>query len=77
MYSSRLVQNDILQARKILRHELLHKEKSQENDCKVTFNATYYPVLRHLKRHLKELQVIFLCNEKHKKVFPEVPVIGF
>ena len=76
-YSSKLVRKEILRARKIPRNELLDKEKSQGNDSKLTFNVTYYPVFRHLKNQLKELHVILACDEDHKKVFPEVPIIGF
>ena len=56
---------------------MLDKEKSQRNDGKLTFNVTYYPVFRHLKPQLKELLLILACDEDYKKVFPEVPVIGF
>ena len=56
---------------------MLDKEKSQGNDSKLTFNVTYYPVFRHLRNQLKELHVILACDEAHKKVFPEVPIIGF
>ena len=56
---------------------MLDKEKSQENDSKLIFNVRYYPVFRHLKSQLKELLVILECDEDHKKVFPEVPIIGF
>ena len=52
-YSSKLVQKEILRARKISRNELLDKEKSQGNVSELTFNVTYYPVLRHLKSRLK------------------------
>ena len=76
-YSSKLVRKEILRARKISRNELLDKEKSQGNVRKLTFNVTYYPVFRHLKSQLKELHVILDCDEDHKKVFPEVPIIGF
>ena len=76
-YSSKLVRKEILRARKIPRNELLDKEKSQGNDSKLTFNVTYYPVFRHLKNQLKELHVTLACDEAHKKVFPEVPIIGF
>ena len=34
-------------------------------------------MLRHLKSQLKKLHIILACDENHKKVFPEVPVIGF
>ena len=43
----------------------------------ITFNITYWPVFRHLKNQLKELHVILACDEAHKNVFPEVPIIGF
>ena len=71
------MRNEILQARKISRNELLDKEKSQGNVSKLTFNVTYYPVFRHLKSQLKELHVILACDEDHKKVFPEVPNFFF
>ena len=76
-YSSKLVQKEILWARKIPRNKLLDKKKSQRNDSKLTFNVTYYSVFRRLKSQLKELHVILSCDEDHKKVFPEVSIIGF
>ena len=76
-YNSKLERKEILRAREISRNELLDKEKSQGNVSKLTFNVTYYPVFRHLKSQLKELHVILACDEDHKKVFPEVPIIGF
>ena len=57
-YSSKLVRNKILRARKIPRNELLDKEKSQRNGSKLTFNVPYCPVFRHLESQLKELHVI-------------------
>ena len=72
-----LMEKEILWVRKIARTELLDKEKSQGSDSKLTFNVTYYPVFRHLKPQLKELLVILACGEDFKKVFPEIPVIGF
>ena len=71
------MQKEILRARKIPRHELLDKKKNQRNDSKLTFNVMYYPVFRHLKSQLKELHVILACDEDHKKVFLEEPIIGF
>ena len=71
------MRKEILRARKLPGNELLDNEKSQGNDSKLTINVTYYPVFRHLKNQLKELHVILACDEAHKKVFPEVPIIGF
>ena len=65
----------IRRARKIPANELLDKKKSWGNDGKLTFNVTYYPVFRHLKSQLKELHVILACDEGHKIVFPDVPII--
>ena len=76
-YSSKLVRKEKLLAEKIPRNELIDKDKSQGNDSKLTFNFTYYPVFTHMKNQLKELHVILVCDEAHKKVFPEVPIIGF
>ena len=69
----------MFRARKIPRNELLDKEKSQGSDSKLTFDVVYILscVYRHLKNQLKELHVILACDEAHKKVFPEVPIIGF
>ena len=75
-YSSQLVRKEILR-RKISRNDLLDKEKSLGNYSKLTFNTTYYPMFRHLKSQLKELHLILACDEDYKKVFPEVPIIGF
>ena len=56
---------------------MLDQEKSQGNDSMLTLNVIYYAVYRHLKSQLKELHVILACDEDHKNIFPEVPVIGF
>ena len=57
-YSSKMVRKEILRARKILRNDLLDKEKTQGNDSKLTLNVRYYPVFKHLKSQLKESHVI-------------------
>ena len=54
----KLMRKEILRVRKTPRNKLLDKEKSEENNSKLVFNVTYYPVSRHLKSQLKELQ----CN---------------
>ena len=74
-YSSKLARKQIFWARNIPRNELLDKGMSQGNDGKLTFNVTYYPVFRDLKNQLKELHVILACDEAHKKVFPEAPIM--
>ena len=41
------------------------------------YNVIYYPVFRYLKSQLKELHVILVCDEDHKKVLSELPITGF
>ena len=60
------MRKETLRTKKI---ELLDKKKSQGNDSKLTFNVRYLPVFRNLKSQLKELNVIHVCGEDHKKVF--------
>ena len=67
----------MLWARKIPRNELLDKEKSKGNNSKLTFNVTQYPVFRHLKSHSDKCHLVLAGDEGHKKVFLEVPSIGF
>ena len=49
----------------------------QAKDNKLTVSITFYPVFRHLKSHWKVLHAIFACDEDNKKVFPDVPIVGF
>ena len=41
------------------------------------FNITYHPVFRDVRKILEELHVILASDDRHKKVFPDVPMIGF
>ena len=41
------------------------------------YNVIYCPVFRHLKSQLKGLHVILACDEDHKKVLSEVPIVDF
>ena len=42
-YSERVVRKEILKAWKILRNELLKKERNPLGENKIMFNITYYP----------------------------------
>ena len=43
----------------------------------MTFNITYHPGFRDVRKILEELDVILAFDDGHKKVFPDVPTIGF
>ena len=72
-----MVRKEILQARAIPRDVLLEKVNNQENQHRITFNITYYPVFRDVRKILEELDAILASDDGYKKVFPDVPLVGF
>ena len=72
-----MVRKKILRARAIRRDALLEKVNNQEKQNKIIFNITYHPVFRDVKKILEKLHVILASNDGHKKVFPDVPMIGY
>ena len=72
-----MIRKKILRARAIPRDALLEKVNNQEKQNKITFNITYHPVFRNVRKILEELHVILASDDGHKKVFPDVPMIGF
>ena len=44
---------------------------------KITFNTTYHPVFRDVRKILEELHVILASDDGHKKVFPDIPLVSF
>ena len=57
-YSERVVRQEILKARKILRNGLLQKEHNHPEENKLTLNITYYPAFQNTKTILEELQIL-------------------
>ena len=72
-----MLRKEILQARAIPRDALLQKVNNLEKHNKLTFNLTYHPVFRDIRKILEELHVILPTDDGHKKVFPDVPLTGF
>ena len=72
-----MVRKEILRARAIPRDALLEKVNNQEKQNKITFIITYHPLFWDVRKILEELHVILAFDDGHKKVFPDVPVVGF
>ena len=72
-----MVRKEILRVRALPRDSILEKVNNQEKKNEITFNITYHPVFRDIRKILKELHVILASDDGHKKVFPDVPTIGF
>ena len=47
-----------------------------EKQNKITFNTTYHPVFRNVRKILEKLQATLASDGGHEKVFPDVPMIG-
>ena len=72
-----MVRNQTLRAREHSRNYILEREKQQTFEQKLTFNITYYPAFQNVRVTMEELHILLTPNKEHKKVFPNVPVIGF
>ena len=76
-YSEREVRKQILRTRGFSRDSLLDRENVREEQNKITFNLTYYPVFQNVKNILAELHLLLTPDVAHKAVFTNVPIIGF
>ena len=56
---------------------IFEREKQQMSGQKLTFNITYYPAFQNFRAIMEELHILSTPNKEHKKVFPNVQVIGF
>ena len=66
-----------MRSRAICRDDLLNRERTLQEKAQVTFNLTYYPVFKDVRKILKELHLFLTPDQAHGRVFSEVPIIGF
>ena len=76
-YNEKMIRNQILRAREDSINDHLEREEQQISEQKLTFNITYYPTFQNVRAIMEELHILLTPNKEHKKVFPNVPVIGF
>ena len=76
-YNGKMIRKQILRAREHSRKDLLEREKAETSEPRLTFNITYYPVFQNIRNILQELHLLLAPDKEHKKVFPDVPVVGF
>ena len=76
-YSEKMVRKQVLRAREHSRESLLEKVKSESDQNKLTFNITHYPVFQNVRNILRELHILLTPDKEHKKVFQDIPVVGF
>ena len=76
-YNGKMIRKQILRAQKHSRKDLLEREKTETSVPRLTFNITCYPVFQNMRKILQELHLLLAPDKEHKKVSPDVPVIGF
>ena len=76
-YKEMEVRKQVLRGRAFCRDDLLNRERTFQEKTQVTFNLTYYPVFKGVRKILKEQRFLLTPDQVHKKVFSEVPTIGF
>ena len=76
-YSEGMVRMQILKARGNSRDSFLERGNTRASESKLIFSITYYPAFQNVRNILEELQILLAPDKEHKKVFPEVPIVGF
>ena len=76
-YKEKEVRKQALRGKAFCRNDLLNRERTFQEKTQVTFNLTYYPVFKDVRKILKDLHLLLTPDKTHKKVFSEVPIIGF
>ena len=75
-YNKKMIRKQMLRTQEHWRNDLLEREKPQMCEQKITLNITYYPAFQNVRAIMEELHVLLTPDKEHKKVFPNVPVIG-
>lgn len=56
---------------------MLEKKRNHQEENKIKFNITYYPVFQVTKTILRGLLILLAPDREHQKVFPNTSIEGF
>ena len=84
-YNEKMIRKQLLRAWEHSSKDLLEREEAGTSESKLTFNITYYPGFQNIRNILQDitfyidniLHLLLALDKIHKKVFPNVPVVGF
>ena len=76
-YNEKIIRKQILRAWEHSRKDFHGREKTETSVPNLTFNITYYPVFQNIRNISQEFHLLLALDKEHKKVFPNVPVVGF
>ena len=75
-YNEKAVKQQILKVRKFTRKDLRNQDPKTKGRNKHVFNFTYDRAYSKLK-HILNINLLLTPDSQHRKVFPEVPIVGF
>ena len=75
--NGKMIRKQISRPREHSRKDLLEREKTKISERKLTFKISYYLGFQNVRDILQELRLVLAPDKKHKKVFPNVPAVGF
>ena len=76
-YNEKVVWKQILKARKFTKEDLLNQDSKTRRRNKLVFNFTYHPAYSKLEHILSNINLLLTPDAEHRKVFPEVSIVGF
>ena len=76
-YKEKEVRKQVMRVRAFCRDDFFNRERTLQEKTQVTFNLTDYIVFKDVRKILQELHLLLTPDQAHKKVFSEVPIIGF
>ena len=76
-YKEKVVRQQILKARKFTRKDLLNQDSKTKGGNKLVFKFAYHLAYSKLKHILSNINLSLTPDAQHRKVFPEVPIVGF
>ena len=72
-----MIRKQVFRAREHSRESLLEKVKSESDQKKLTFDITCCPVFQNARNILQELHILLTPDQEYKKVFQDIPIVGF
>ena len=66
-----------MKPKKFTRKDLLNQDSKTNGRNKLIFNFTYHSAYSKHKHVSKNINLLLTPDAQHRKVFPEVPIVGF
>ena len=72
-----MIRKQVSRPKEHSKKDLLEREKTKISEPKLTFNISYFVSFQNIGNTLQGLHLVLAPDKEHKKVFPNVVVVGF